>query len=94
MLCIGASSCCKRLACSPSARMCEDIPETESPYAAEGTLAHEICELKLTKAYTLALGPKAFTTRLNKLKKHELYQDEMLKCSRYLFGLYCSIMLS
>ena len=78
---LGASSAARWLACSPSARMCEDIPETESPYAAEGTLAHEICELKLTKAYTLALGPKAFTTRLNKLKKHELYQDEMLKCA-------------
>ena len=49
---LGASSAARWLACSPSARMCEDIPETESPYAAEGTLAHEICELKLTKAYT------------------------------------------
>ena len=39
---LGASSSARWLACSPSARMCEDIPEIESPYAAEGTLAHEI----------------------------------------------------
>ena len=91
---LGASSSARWLACSPSARMCEDIPETESPYAAEGTLAHEICELKLTKAYTLAIGPKAFTTRLNKLKKHELYQDEMLKCADTYLDYIDSIMLS
>lgn len=91
---LGASSSARWLACSPSARMCEDIPETESPYAAEGTLAHEICELMLTKAYTLALGPKAFTTRLNKLKKHELYQDEMLKCADVYLEYIDSIMLS
>ena len=72
---LGASSSARWLACSPSARVCEDIPETESPYAAEGTLAHEICELKLTKAYTVALGPKAFTTRLNKLKKQGLVRE-------------------
>ena len=53
---LGASSAARWLVCSPSARMCENVPETESLYAAEGTLAHEICELKLTKAYTLALG--------------------------------------
>ena len=39
---LGASSSERWLACSPSARMCEDIPETESPYAAEGTLENEI----------------------------------------------------
>lgn len=91
---LGASSAERWLTCSPSARMCEGIPDTESPYAVEGTLAHEICELKLTKAYTLALGSKAFTTRLNKLKKHELYQDEMLKCADIYVDYIDSIMLS
>lgn len=91
---LGASSAARWLVCSPSARMCENVPETESLYAAEGTLAHEICELKLTKAYTLALGPRAFTTRLNKLKKHELYQDEMLKCADVYLDYIDSIMLS
>ena len=42
----------------------------------------------------MALGPRAFTTRLNKLKKHELYQDEMLKCADVYLDYIDSIMLS
>ena len=33
---LGASSAARWLVCSPSARMCENVPETESLYAAEG----------------------------------------------------------
>ena len=40
----------------------------------EGTLAHEICELKLT-ADSLKTG--TYTRRMNKIKKSELYQEEM-----------------
>ena len=45
------------------------------------TLAHSICELKLLKRFTASITPKAYTTRLNKLKKDALYSPEMDKTS-------------
>lgn len=60
--------------CTPSAKLCDELPDTESSYTKEGTLAHEICELKLT-ADSLKTG--TYTRRMNKIKKNELYQEEM-----------------
>jgi hypothetical protein len=37
------------ISCPPSARLCENITDTGSSYAAEGTCAHEVCEYKLRK---------------------------------------------
>lgn len=44
---LGASSAHRWLACPPSARLCEEFPDTPSPYAEEGTQAHALCEWKL-----------------------------------------------
>ena len=75
---LGASSAEKWLNCPPSARLEETFPETTSEYAEEGTLAHNICELKLRKLFIEPGMPeRTFKTRLNKLKKDPLYQDEM-----------------
>lgn len=41
---LGASSAARWIACTPSARATEDLPDQESTYAAEGTRAHEVCE--------------------------------------------------
>ncbi|OEH53017.1 hypothetical protein AQ616_18440 [Oceanobacillus sp. E9] len=76
---LSASSAVRWLACTPSARLEEQFEDKGSPYAAEGTLAHEIAELKLRKYYTEAMAKSTFTRRLNKLKKQEHYQEEMLK---------------
>ena len=35
--------------CPPSARLCENGEDTGSPYAAEGTCAHELAEYKLRR---------------------------------------------
>lgn len=35
------------IACPPSARLCEDVQDTGSTYAAEGSEAHTLCEYKL-----------------------------------------------
>ena len=48
---LSASSAKKWLHCTPSARLENAIPEEQSTYAAEGTLAHSICELKLAKQF-------------------------------------------
>ncbi len=75
---LSASSAHKWLMCTPSARLEEQFPNKESSYMAEGTLAHEIAEFKV-RGYFLEVVPKAtYTRRLNKLKKKEYFDKEML----------------
>ncbi|WP_338651639.1 DUF2800 domain-containing protein [Lysinibacillus sp. Y5S-8] len=76
---LSASASSRWLNCTPSVRLEEQFPESTSTYAEEGTLAHEIAELKLRKYYMEPMSQRTFNTRLNKMKKHELFQDEMLK---------------
>lgn len=76
---LSASSAHRWLVCTPSARLEETCPETTSQYAEEGRLAHNIAELKLRKTFIEPMSTRIFNIRLKKFKKHELYQDEMLK---------------
>lgn len=76
---LSASGAHRWLVCTPSARLEEQFPDTTSDYAREGTLAHEIAELKLRKQFTEPMSQSTYSRRLNKFKKHELYQEEMLK---------------
>lgn len=65
--------------CTPSARLGEQFPDTTSEAAAEGTLAHELAEMKLRNYfYTMDFGKRKFTTAVNKLKKESLWNDEMM----------------
>lgn len=73
---LSASGAARWMHCNPSARLEELFPDTTSEYAEEGTLAHEIAELKLTK-YTSPMGPRTYSNRLKKLKKNKLYKPEM-----------------
>jgi len=74
---LSASSAERWLNCPGSVRLTQDMPDKTSSYAEEGRLAHSIAELKLRKLFLEPMGPKAFTTRMNKLKKQELYAAEM-----------------
>lgn len=74
---LSASSAERWLNCPGSVRLTESMEDQSSAYAEEGSLAHQIAELKLRKYFTEPMGPKKFSTRMNKLKKHELYQEEM-----------------
>ena len=47
---LSPSSAHRWLACPPSARLTEHMPDTVSPYAAEGTRAHALCEETLTRS--------------------------------------------
>lgn len=75
---LSASSSHKWLHCTPSARLEEQFPDKGSEYAAEGTLAHAIAELKLRKYFT-PLSQRQFNAQLKKLQADELYQDEMMR---------------
>lgn len=61
---------------APSIEAC--LPDPGSPYAAEGTLAHTIAELKLRKALVEPMGPKKFANALKKLQQDPSYEPEML----------------
>lgn len=75
---LSASGAHRWLACTPSAKLEEGFPDTTSEAAAEGTLAHELAELKLRNYFqTTEFGKAKFTRAVNKLKKHDLWKDEM-----------------
>lgn len=75
---LSASGSHKWIVCTPSARLEEKFPNKTSDYMAEGTLAHEIAEFKV-KSYFLEAMPKAsYTRKINKFKKEELFNQEML----------------
>jgi len=75
---LSASGAHRWLVCTPSAKLEEQFPDSTSEAAREGTLAHELAELKVRHYfYTTDFGKRKYTTRVNKLKKEELWKDEM-----------------
>lgn len=75
---LSASSAKKWLNCTPSARLEDALPDGQSTYAAEGTLAHGLCELKLAKQFTdRNMTDKTYRSKLSKLMKDPLYAREM-----------------
>lgn len=74
---LSASAAHRWLHCTAAPRLEATFPDTGSTYAAEGTLAHAIAELKLRRYAIEPMSQATYTRRHNKLKKHELYQPEM-----------------
>lgn len=75
---LSASGASRWASCPGSVQMEEGIPDTESVYAKEGTLAHELSELKL-KHYldSKGFGKRKLNAAVKKIKEDELYQAEM-----------------
>lgn len=73
---LSASSASRWLVCTAAPRFEEGLPESTSSYAEEGRLAHAIAELKVLKKFTIMTN-RTFNSRLNKLKKEELYDPEI-----------------
>ena len=73
---LGPSSAYRWLACTPSARFEEQIPEEESEYAAEGTLAHDLAALMLSFHYGDTI--KGFSDALDELlsKVIDFYREK------------------
>ncbi len=69
--------------CTAAPRYEELFPDGEtSVYAAEGTLAHAVCELYGRKKFT-PMSTRKFNSELKKLKSHALWQDEMSKTAEF-----------
>nr|DAX85305.1 MAG TPA: Protein of unknown function (DUF2800) [Bacteriophage sp.] len=75
---LSASGASRWATCPGSVQMEEGIPDKESIYAQEGTLAHELSELKL-KHYldSKGFGKRKLNAAVKKIKEDELYQAEM-----------------
>ena len=76
---LSASGAHRWLLCTPSAKLEEQFPDTASDTAGEGTLAHELAELKVRNYFNPGeVSKRKLTYAINKLKKDRLWQDEML----------------
>lgn len=78
---LSASASARWIACPPSVKLCESYPDRASPYAQEGTDAHELCAYKVERA--LGRRAKDPTSCL------ATYSAEMEECAR----LYCNFVL-
>lgn len=89
---LSASSAHRWLVCTAAPKLEAEFPDTTSTYAKEGTLAHEICELKLTKYFT-TMPKGTYTRKLNVLKEHGLYAPEMDAATDVYFDYVKSVVL-
>lgn len=73
---LSASGAHRWIACPPSVKLEEGFENKTSVYAEEGTLAHEIGELKL-KLNLGEITKKKFNSELKKITENELYTADM-----------------
>lgn len=80
---LSASGASRWMACPPSARLEQDFPESESQYAAEGVLAHSLCELLLRKEFEV-MKPSEFKKQLAEIESDPQYSPAMYEhCKSY-----------
>ena len=73
---LSASAAKRWLSCPPSARLTENMPDAVSEYAAEGTLAHALGELKVRKKFEI-MKKTVYDKTLKELKADPMYSPEM-----------------
>ncbi len=75
---LSASKAHRWLLCTPSARLEEQFPDTTSNAAREGTLAHELAEMKLRHFFqTKDFGKRKYNAAVKKIRTEDLWQGEM-----------------
>ena len=78
---LSASSSKRWLTCTPSARLEQTLPEPKRPagsfdFSAEGTLAHDLGEIKLKLHYN-QITKEEYETRYAEIKKNFYYNEEL-----------------
>lgn len=74
---LSASGAKRWLECPPSVQLERTRPEETSEYAAEGSFAHALAELKLGRAVANSIKPSAFKKKLAQMQKEPLYSVSM-----------------
>lgn len=74
---LSASSASRWMHCTPSARLEDTLPDSTSDYAAEGTLAHSIAELKVRKKFLEAMSVRSYNSQIKKFESDPRYDPEM-----------------
>lgn len=74
---LSASGASRWINCPGSVHLESGFSDTSSDFAKEGTLAHNIAEIKLQKYFTKNFGLKKFKTEMEVLKDNDLYQQEI-----------------
>lgn len=77
---LSASSAHIWLHCPPSARMAENMPQVDTPWAAEGTLAHELAECKARKKYC-PRPEDDYAEKMREIRANPAYAPEMDGCT-------------
>ena len=73
---LSASGAHRWLSCTPSARLETQFPDKGSDFAAEGTLAHSLAELKVRK-YIGTISAQKYRAEFKKIAENEKYTPEM-----------------
>jgi len=78
---LSPSSSARWLACPPSVRLCENLPDIVKPegsfdYAAQGTAAHELGEAKLRLVFN-QITQEEYEAAYEEIKKSEYYDEEL-----------------
>lgn len=76
---LSASGASRWLNCTPSAKLEDERGEKKtSPYAAEGTLAHELSELYIRHDLLGTINDEDFNAKFEEIMSNEFFSDEML----------------
>ncbi len=76
---LSASASHRWILCPPSARLEEGFEDKSGTSAEEGTLAHELAELRLQKFFKKGIGPVTWKKNVARMKENPLWDDEMLR---------------
>lgn len=79
---LSPSSAHRWLLCTAAPHYEAQFPNTSSKFAAEGTLAHSVCELHVRKAFD-GMTTRKFNSELKKLQADPLYSPDMLTSAAF-----------
>lgn len=74
---LSASGSHRWMACTPSARLELEFPDKPSEYADEGSFAHALAEIKLSRAVANTRKPSEFKKALAEIQKDPRYSTSM-----------------
>ena len=73
---LSASGAKQWLTCTPSARLGEHVADRETVFAAEGTFAHSLAEIKLKKLFGI-ISAKEYDIEMDRLARDQFYNAEL-----------------